>query len=60
MGTSGNQKAALMTRTAFEFSVLRQRGFELSVAAGYGVHPAHLGIIFLANMQIGYITRLSA
>lgn len=28
----------------------------LPVAAGYGVHPAHLGIIFLANMQIGYIT----
>jgi len=28
----------------------------LPVAAGYGIHPAHLGIIFLANMQIGYIT----
>lgn len=28
----------------------------LPVAAGYGIHPAHLGVIFLANMQIGYIT----
>jgi len=28
----------------------------LPVALGYGVHPVHLGIIFLANMQIGYIT----
>lgn len=26
------------------------------VAIGYGVHPIHLGIIFLANMQIGYFT----
>ncbi|PJA42845.1 MAG: C4-dicarboxylate ABC transporter, partial [Lysobacterales bacterium CG_4_9_14_3_um_filter_62_6] len=22
----------------------------------YGIHPVHLGIIFLANMQIGYFT----
>ena len=28
----------------------------LPVAVNYGVDPAHLGIIFLANMQIGYIT----
>ncbi len=28
----------------------------LPIAMGYGVHPVHLGIIFLANMQIGYIT----
>jgi len=28
----------------------------LPIALGYGVHPVHLGIIFLANMQIGYIT----
>lgn len=28
----------------------------LPVANGYGIHPAHLGIIFLANMQIGYLT----
>ncbi|MFC1747429.1 TRAP transporter large permease [Pseudomonadota bacterium] len=28
----------------------------LPIAAGYGVHPIHLGIIFLANMQIGYFT----
>ncbi len=28
----------------------------LPVAVGYGIHPVHLGIIFLANMQLGYIT----
>jgi tripartite ATP-independent transporter DctM subunit len=28
----------------------------LPVAAGYDIHPVHLGIIFLANMQIGYFT----
>jgi tripartite ATP-independent transporter DctM subunit len=28
----------------------------LPVATGYGIHPVHLGIIFLANMQIGYFT----
>jgi tripartite ATP-independent transporter DctM subunit len=28
----------------------------LPVALGYDVHPVHLGIIFLANMQIGYFT----
>ena len=28
----------------------------LPVAAGYGIDPLHLGIIFLANMQIGYFT----
>lgn len=28
----------------------------LPVAAQYGVDPIHLGIIFLANMQIGYCT----
>ncbi len=26
------------------------------VAIGYDIHPIHLGIIFLANMQIGYLT----
>ena len=26
------------------------------MAVGYGVDPVHLGIIFLANMQIGYFT----
>jgi TRAP-type C4-dicarboxylate transport system permease large subunit len=26
------------------------------IAINYGVHPVHLGIIFLANMQIGYLT----
>lgn len=26
------------------------------IAAVYGVHPVHLGIIFLANLEIGYIT----
>ena len=28
----------------------------LPVAIGYGVDPVHLGIIFLANMQVGYCT----
>ncbi|MCB1751755.1 MAG: TRAP transporter large permease subunit [Gammaproteobacteria bacterium] len=28
----------------------------LPVAIGYGIDPLHLGIIFLANMQIGYFT----
>ena len=28
----------------------------LPVAVGYGIHPVHFGIIFLANMQIGYFT----
>ncbi len=26
------------------------------IAINYGVHPIHLGVIFLANMQIGYFT----
>jgi len=26
------------------------------VAVNYGIDPVHLGIIFLANMQIGYFT----
>lgn len=28
----------------------------LPIAIGYGIDPVHLGIIFLANMQIGYFT----
>ncbi|TQV82610.1 TRAP transporter large permease subunit [Exilibacterium tricleocarpae] len=28
----------------------------LPVALSYGIHPIHLGIIFLSNMQIGYFT----
>ncbi len=28
----------------------------LPIALNYGVHPVHLGIIFLANLQIGYFT----
>ncbi len=28
----------------------------LPVAINYGIDPVHLGIIFLANMQIGYFT----
>jgi len=28
----------------------------LPVAIGYGIDPVHLGIIFLANMQLGYFT----
>jgi tripartite ATP-independent transporter DctM subunit len=26
------------------------------VALAYGIHPLHLGILFLANMQLGYMT----
>jgi len=26
------------------------------IAMSYGIHPVHLGIVFLANMQIGYFT----
>ncbi|MCP4197465.1 MAG: TRAP transporter large permease subunit [Proteobacteria bacterium] len=26
------------------------------IAAGFGIHPVHLGIIFLANLEIGYST----
>ena len=28
----------------------------LPIAVGYGIEPVHLGMIFLANMQIGYST----
>lgn len=28
----------------------------LPIAAQYGIHPVHLGILFLANMQLGYFT----
>ncbi|MFL0797965.1 MAG: TRAP transporter large permease [Cellvibrionaceae bacterium] len=28
----------------------------LPMAVNFGIHPLHLGIIFLANMQIGYFT----
>jgi TRAP-type C4-dicarboxylate transport system permease large subunit len=28
----------------------------LPVAIQFGVHPVHLGIVFLATMQVGYIT----
>lgn len=28
----------------------------LPIAVGYGINPVHFGIIFLANMQIGYFT----
>ena len=28
----------------------------LPVAALYGIHPLHLGVIFVANLQIGYFT----
>jgi hypothetical protein len=26
------------------------------IAAHYGIHPVHLGIIFLANLELGYLT----
>ena len=28
----------------------------LPVAVGYGIHPVHFGIVFLANLEIGYFT----
>ncbi len=28
----------------------------LPIAVGYNIHPIHFGIIFLANMQLGYFT----
>lgn len=28
----------------------------LPIAMAYGIHPVHLGIVFLANMQLGYFT----
>ena len=28
----------------------------LPIAMQYGIHPIHLGILFLANMQLGYFT----
>ena len=28
------------------------------IGAGFGVHPVHLGVIFLANMELGYLTPL--
>ena len=28
----------------------------LPIAISFGIHPVHLGVIFLANMQIGYLT----
>jgi len=28
----------------------------IPVAAVYGIHPVHLGIVFLATMQLGYLT----
>lgn len=28
----------------------------LPIAVGYGIHPVHLGILFLAAMQLGYFT----
>jgi len=29
------------------------------VGAAFGVHPVHLGILFLANMELGYLTPLA-
>lgn len=28
----------------------------LPIASSFGIHPVHLGIVFLTNMQIGYMT----
>jgi TRAP-type C4-dicarboxylate transport system permease large subunit len=27
-----------------------------ALAAAYGISPVHLGIVFLANMELGYLT----
>jgi tripartite ATP-independent transporter DctM subunit len=32
----------------------------LPIAVGYGIHPVHLGIIFLANMQLGYFLFIAS
>jgi len=28
----------------------------IPMAAAYGIHPAHLGVVFLANLELGYLT----
>jgi TRAP-type C4-dicarboxylate transport system permease large subunit len=28
------------------------------MAAVFGIHPVHLGVIFLANLELGYLTPL--
>src|SRR5918994_669607 len=28
----------------------------LPIGAAFGIHPVHLGIIFIANLELGYIT----
>jgi C4-dicarboxylate transporter, DctM subunit len=28
----------------------------LPLGESYGIHPVHLGVIFLANMELGYLT----
>ena len=28
------------------------------LGAAYGIHPVHLGIIFIANLELGYLTPL--
>jgi TRAP-type C4-dicarboxylate transport system permease large subunit len=28
----------------------------IPIAAAYGIHPVHLGIIFVANLELGYLT----
>ena len=28
----------------------------IPLGAAYGIHPAHLGVIFLANLELGYLT----
>jgi len=28
------------------------------LGAAFGVHPVHLGIIFIANLELGYLTPL--
>src|SRR6187551_1469419 len=26
------------------------------IAAAFGIHPVHLGVIFIANLELGYLT----
>jgi C4-dicarboxylate transporter DctM subunit len=27
----------------------------IPISAAYGIHPVHLGVIFLTNMELGYL-----
>ena len=38
------------------FAIVVQAPLLIPVAAAFGVDPAHVGIIFLANLELGYLT----